>query len=116
MSGFGDDVSARAEQVRRLVTEARTELSSEDFAVKVTVGPNGAVHDVDITGRAARYSAAELGELVVECLRTASARMSRELRESLAELMGGVPVADTSALPSLDEIRRMRAENRGETP
>lgn len=123
MNAFGENLQHRMGAIQRAVTEARTELSSEDYAVKVTVGPNGAVHDIELTSRAAKYDAEELGELVVQQLRLASAQMSRELRETLSALTGNVSTAasaDLPSLPSAAEIQRMREDNRrterGETP
>lgn len=116
MNDFSADLRSRVGAIQRIVAEARTEVFSDDYAVRVVAGPNGAVHDVELTSRAAKYSADELGELVVEQLKAASRQMSRELSEQLAGVLGVDATAHEAthltSLPSADEIRRIRLENR----
>lgn len=102
-----DAVAERARRIRAAVAAASTELTSEDHAVTVVVGPGGAVRDLHLSARAFRYSGAELGELVVRTLREADTLLHRELTETLAELTGGRAVNPFGPLPS---AARLRAE------
>ncbi|HEY1177368.1 MAG TPA: YbaB/EbfC family nucleoid-associated protein [Phytomonospora sp.] len=118
MPDYGQDIQHRAREIQRIVAEARTEVFSEDYAVKVTVGPGGSVLDIELTSRAAKYNGAELGELILRQIHVAAQQMSVELREQLAELMGsgmsGVAPAGLTGLPSAGEIQRVREQNKRE--
>ncbi|MEV0650233.1 YbaB/EbfC family nucleoid-associated protein [Phytomonospora sp. NPDC050363] len=118
MADFGQDIQHRAREIQRIVAEARTEVFSEDYAVKVVVGPGGAVIDVELTSRASKYSGAELGELILEQIKRAAMQMNAELSEQLSGLMGenaGTTPAALNGLPSAGEIQRVREENKRET-
>lgn len=114
MADFGQDMKNRAGEIQRIVAEARVESSSPDYAVKVVVGPGGAVHDVEVTGRAGRYSAAELGELIVAQLREANREMSTELAARLSGVMGGRAPQVATTLPTAEDVRRLREDNERE--
>lgn len=114
MADFGRDMQNRAGEIQRIVSEARVESSSADYAVKVAVGPGGAVHDVEVTGRAGKYSARELGELIVEQLRTANRELSVELNARLSAAMGGPAPEVSASLPTAEELRRLREGNERE--
>lgn len=115
MADRGQDIQNRAREIQRIVTEARTEVFSDDYAVKVVVGPAGAVLDIELTSRAAKYNGAQLGELIREQIKIAGRQLSAELRERMSELMGdgigGARPGLATGLPSADEIRRVREEN-----
>jgi DNA-binding protein YbaB len=118
MAGFGDGVQDRAREIQRIVTEARAEVFSDDYAVKVVVGPGGALLDVELTSRAAKYDGEQLGELIIEQIKRANQQLSADLSAQLDGLMGrgveGQGRPGLSGLPSADEIRRIREENRRE--
>ncbi|GLZ81807.1 hypothetical protein Afil01_66140 [Actinorhabdospora filicis] len=111
MADFGRDMQNRAGEIQRIVAEARAESSSADYAVKVVVGPGGAVHDVEVTGRAGKYTARELGELIVAQLREANRAMGVELTARLSEVMGGPAPEVSTSLPTAEELRRLRERN-----
>ena len=118
MTDPGQNIRRRAEQLRQLVSEARAEAASDDYAVRVVVGPGGAVHDVDVTARAARYGGAELGALIVEQLREANRRLNAELTGRFAEVMGedaadaGLEASALGGLPTAAEVAEARAAGR----
>lgn len=118
MADFGQDIGNRAAEIRRIVTEARAEVFSDDYAVKVVVGPGGALLDVELTSRAAKYDGPELGELIIAQIKEANRQLSAELSAQLDALMGrgiaGQGRPGLSDLPSAEEIRRIREENRRE--
>jgi len=118
MADFGQDVGNRAREIQRVVTEARAEVYSEDYAVKVVVGPGGALLDVELTSRAAKYDGPELSELIIEQIKQANQQLSAELNAQLDALMGrtvpGQGRPGLSELPTADEVRRIREENRRE--
>ncbi|MGW5668201.1 YbaB/EbfC family nucleoid-associated protein [Micromonospora sp. NPDC003776] len=100
-----DVIAERARRVREAVTAAATELTSDDHAVTVVVGPGGAVRDLQFTARAARYTGAELGALVVRTIREANALLQRDLAETLAELTGGRVRDPFAPLPTPAQLR-----------
>lgn len=81
----------RVRRIREAVTTATVEVTSDDHAVTVVVGPNGAVRDISFSSRAFRVRGADLGELIVRMIREANGRMSQELAATMAEIMGDRP-------------------------
>jgi hypothetical protein len=98
-------IPERARRIREAVAAASTELTSEDRAVTVVVGPGGAVRDLQFTARAAWYSGAELGALVVHTIRAANVLLQQDLAETLAEITGGRAGAPFAPLPTPAELR-----------
>ena len=126
---LGQRTRAQAERLRAIIAEARVESVSEDHAVRVAVGPQGALLDVEITSRARGRDAAEIGALLVAEIKKANRQLAAELGDRMAEVLGvagtarpGGPVAGP-ALPQsgevrgdLAELRRERALLKEETP
>ncbi|MEV4759554.1 YbaB/EbfC family nucleoid-associated protein [Micromonospora sp. NPDC049559] len=83
-----DGIAERSRRIREAVAEAAVEVTSEDHAVTVVVGPGGAVRDLQLSPRAFHLGGAALGELVVRTIREANTRMGQELAATLAEIMG----------------------------
>ncbi|MEV0650235.1 YbaB/EbfC family nucleoid-associated protein [Phytomonospora sp. NPDC050363] len=110
----GRRLQAQAEQLRGLIEAASVESVSDDHAVRVTVGPGGAVLDVEVTTRALGRSGDEIGELVVAEVKKAERRLNMELNEKMAELLGAEGAArvggglDGSGMPTLAEVRSER--------
>jgi DNA-binding protein YbaB len=98
-------IAERARRIRAAVAAASTELTSEDHAVTVVVGPAGAVRELHFSSRAFRYSGSELGELVVRTVREASGLLQRELAETLGELTGGRTRDPFAPLPTPEQLR-----------
>lgn len=107
MPDHGSGVTDRARALRLIYQDARAESSSEDHAVKVVVGPGGAVIDIEVTNRAARLTAEEIGRLIVEQLDAANTALTRELSERTAALLGGAAPRSyaPSTLPTVEELR-----------
>lgn len=105
------EIQGKTRQLRELATTSRVELSSPDHSVRVVVGPNGTIHNIEVTARALKYSGPEVGELVVELLREADRQMKAELGEKLAELLGDHMIANgatpfTGVTEQLERLRR----------
>lgn len=103
-----EGIADRVRRIREAVTTASVEVTSDDHAVTVVVGPNGAVRDLSFSSRAFRYSGAELGDLIVRTIREASDRMSRELAATMAEIMGdrsGLTDGPFAAPPTPTQLR-----------
>ncbi|MCW3817247.1 YbaB/EbfC family nucleoid-associated protein [Micromonospora sp. DR5-3] len=98
-------IAERARRIREAVAAASTELTSEDHAVTVVVGPGGAVRELHLSSRAFRYPGAELGELVVRTIREANLVLQRDLAETLSELTGGRTRDPFAPLPTAAQLR-----------
>jgi hypothetical protein len=98
-------MAERARRIREAVTAASTELTSEDHAVTVVVGPGGAVRDLQFTSRAARYTGAELGALVVRTIHEANGLLQRDLAETLAGITGRRGGDPFAPLPTPAQLR-----------
>lgn len=114
--GRADDaLQAQAARLRGIIEEARAESVSDDYAVRVAVGPGDTVLDVEVTSRARGYTGDELGALIVAELKKASRELAGELNEKIADILGAERATEAAeglggSLPSLDEIRRQREE------
>lgn len=98
-------IAERARRIREAVAAASTELTSEDHAVTVVVGPAGAVRELHLSPRAFRHSGAELGELVVRTIREASRLLQQDLAETLGELTGGRTREPFAPLPTPAQLQ-----------
>jgi DNA-binding protein YbaB len=102
-----DEIAERSRRIREAMA-ASTEVTSEDHAVTVVVGPGGAVRHLSLSSRAFRYRGRELGDLIVQTIREANARMRQELSETMADIMGDrrdLPTDVFAPLPSLAQVR-----------
>jgi DNA-binding protein YbaB len=77
-------VAERARRIQEAVATTTAEVTSDDYAVTVVVGPGGAVLDLRLSSRAFRYDGAELGAVVVRTIREANVRLAAELSAVLA--------------------------------
>ncbi|MFU8851023.1 YbaB/EbfC family nucleoid-associated protein [Micromonospora sp. SL1-18] len=98
-------IAERARRIREAVAAASTELTSEDHAVTVVVGPGGSVRELHLSSRAFRYSGAELGDLVVRTIREANGLLQRDLAETLGELTDGHTREPFAPLPTPAQLR-----------
>lgn len=115
----GDDQLRKAERLRQLTESASVELVNEDHSVRVIVGPGGAVHDIETTHRAAKYSGTEIAGLVMDLLAEANRDMARQMNDLLADVLGPTvtpPDAEAiTGMPTLEEIQRQLRDLRGAT-
>lgn len=115
---YGRQVQFQGERLRGLVENARAESVSDDFAVRVAVGPGGTVLDVEVTSRALGRSGDEIGALIVAEIKKANRQLSQELNAQFAEVLGmqqGAEVAEDLedvGFPTVEEIRAQREELR----
>ncbi|MFK3979036.1 YbaB/EbfC family nucleoid-associated protein [Micromonospora sp. NPDC050397] len=98
-------MTERARRVQEAIAEASVELTSDDHAVTVVVGPGGAVRDLHLSSRAFQYDGARLGEIVVDTIRLAHARMGEELSVAMAEVMGDRTGGPFRPLPTPAQLR-----------
>lgn len=82
------EIADRMRSIQETVAAATVEVTSDDNAVTVVVGPAGAIRGLRLGPRAFRYSGAELGEVVVRTIREAHTLVGRELTAGLAGLAG----------------------------
>ncbi|HEY1177370.1 MAG TPA: YbaB/EbfC family nucleoid-associated protein [Phytomonospora sp.] len=107
----GRQIQAQAARLRELIEGARAESVSDDYAVRVAVGPGDTVLDVEVTTRALGRSGNEIGALIVAELKKASRELGEELNGKMAEILSAQQVNEAisaSSLPTVDEVRRER--------
>lgn len=84
------DMQERVREVQRLAVETTGEAVSEGGEVRVVAGAGGSVVELDLRLSAFQISGLELGEMIVETIRAADAKVSQELSASVSALMAGV--------------------------
>lgn len=76
------DLQQRATKLQEDIGNAVVTLSSSDESVTVTVGPNGALHNLHLGHRAAGHSPTRLTQLIMETVRTAQRRAAERVSEA----------------------------------
>lgn len=84
------DMQERIREVQRLAGEATGEAVSEGGEVRVVAGSGGSVLELDLRMSAFQLSGLELGEVIVETIKAADAKVSQSLTAAIGTLMGGV--------------------------
>lgn len=84
------DMQDRVREVQRLAAEATGEAVSEGGEVRVVAGTGGSIVELDLRMSAFQISGLELGEMIVETIRAADAKVGDALSASVNALMGGV--------------------------
>jgi hypothetical protein len=108
-------VDARAEAARRMADRVRDITSSGsalDGAVRVTVGADGRLADLEIAQRAARVPMAEVAAAVLAAVREAQAGVVPQVR-SVVEATVGIDSAEGRAVTAT-YARRFPPPERGE--
>lgn len=84
-----EEIQRRVAEVQRLATETEAEAVSEDGEVRVVAGSSGVVKEIDLRLKAFQISGVELGEVIVQTIRSATGKADRELSEQVAGVMEG---------------------------
>lgn len=74
--------------IQRLVAAAEAEVTSENSAVRIVAGPGGQIKEIDLRLEAFGMSGVELGEMIVETLNAAHAKVERELAATISRETG----------------------------
>jgi DNA-binding protein YbaB len=77
-----EDLQQRATRLQEDISNAVVMLSSPDQAVTVTVGPNGALHNLSLGHRAAEHTHAQLGSLIMSTVRAAQRKTAEKVSEA----------------------------------
>lgn len=98
------EMQRKVQDVQRLAAEVESEAVSEDGAVRVVAGAAGNIRELDLRMTAFQLSGVELGELIVETIRTADQRVQTELSDQVTRIMGSPPDADVlgGGMPRID--------------
>jgi DNA-binding protein YbaB len=81
-SGWLADLQQRTTKLQEDIGNAVVTLSSSDQSVTVTVGPNGALHNLQLGHRAAGHSPTRLTALIMDTVRTAQRRAAERVSEA----------------------------------
>lgn len=84
------DMQDRVREVQRLAGETTGEAVSEGGEVRVVAAPGGGIVELDLRMSAFELSGLELGEIIVETLKAADAKVSESLSAAVSSIMGGV--------------------------
>lgn len=76
------DLQQRATKLQEDIGNAVVTLSSSDESVTVTVGPNGALHNLHLGHRAAGHSPTRLTALIMDTVRTAQRKAAERVSEA----------------------------------
>ncbi|MFI9388599.1 YbaB/EbfC family nucleoid-associated protein [Kutzneria sp. NPDC052558] len=79
---------ARAEQVKEMVNSATGSSRSADGAVLVTVGPTGALQDLQLSPKADSLSSTQLAQLILRTAREAHRKVAEQMAQSVKPLIG----------------------------
>ncbi|MEV8443529.1 YbaB/EbfC family nucleoid-associated protein [Actinosynnema sp. NPDC051121] len=77
-----EDLQQRSAKLREDIDNSVVTLSSRDEAVTVTVGPNGALHNLSLGHRAAAISHTQLTTLIMSTVRDAQRRVAARVAEA----------------------------------
>jgi len=88
---------ARAEQVKEQINAATGSSRSADGAVLVTVGPTGALQDLQLSSKADGMSSTQLAQLILRTAREAHRKVAEQMVQSVKPLIG-----DSEALSFLE--------------
>lgn len=81
-AGWLADLQQRATKLQEDIGSAVVTLSSSDESVTVTVGPNGALHNLHLGHRAAGHSPTRLTALIMDTVRTAQRKAAERVSEA----------------------------------
>ncbi len=79
---------ARAEQVKEMVNTATGTSRSADGAVAVTVGPTGALQDLQLSPKAEGMKSAQLAQLILRTAQDAHRKVAEQVAQSVKPLIG----------------------------
>ncbi|QUQ67921.1 YbaB/EbfC family nucleoid-associated protein [Kutzneria sp. CA-103260] len=79
---------ARAEQVKEMVNTAIGTARSTDGAVLVTVGPTGALQDLQLSPKADGLTSTQLAQLILRTAREAHRKVADQVAQSVKPLIG----------------------------
>ena len=79
---------ARAEQVKEMVNSATGSSRSADGAVLVTVGPTGALQDLQLSPKADGMTSTQLAQLILRTAREAHRKVAEQVAQSVKPLIG----------------------------
>ncbi|THV34382.1 YbaB/EbfC family nucleoid-associated protein [Glycomyces buryatensis] len=98
----------------RLVEEAEAEAVAQTGEVRVVARSAGRIKELDLRSSAFQLSGLELGELIVETIRTANSRLQQDLSAAIAAETGMAVSSDDlgAGLPSLAGEERNEEEGR----
>lgn len=109
---------ARAEQVKERIDAAAGSSRSADGAVLVTVGPTGALQDLQLTPKAENMTSAQLAQLILRTAREAHRKVAEQIAQSVKPLIGDseamsflesqIPPAEEPSQPAQDGQSRPR--------
>jgi DNA-binding protein YbaB len=88
---------AAAEEIRAAVASSGATVTSPDHAVTVTVGPGGAVTDLQLSHRAVRLDGATLGATITATIQEAVGTAAARLTERMMDV-GGPRLAGATGL------------------
>ena len=83
-----EDMSAKGAEVQRIAAEAEAEAVSENGAVRVVAGPAGQIKLLDFQLSAFDMSGVELGELIVETIRSATRNADAAMEAAVNSVFG----------------------------
>lgn len=83
-----NQVQEQLEQSQEALAGARSEATSPDGAVSVTVAGGGSIESLKLSPNAMRQGHDELGRAIIETIRTAQAQAARAVQESMRPLLG----------------------------
>jgi len=77
-----EDLQRRTTQLQEDISNSIVTISSPDEAVTVTVGPNGALHNLSLGHRAAGHSPTQLTMLIMNTVRGAQRKAAEKVSEA----------------------------------
>ncbi|ACU40256.1 YbaB/EbfC family nucleoid-associated protein [Actinosynnema mirum] len=83
------DLQQKSADLQENYAAASATVTSRDGAVKVTVGPNGGLQNLELGHRATELGAARLTALIMETARTAQKQAATKVMEAFAPLGEG---------------------------
>lgn len=95
------ELAERSREVRDRLRRAQATLRSPDGAVTATVAPNGSLRHIEFSPRAAEFSHARLGEVVMDTVRRAHEQAARQAVSAVEPRFAGTAAMDflTGAVP-----------------
>lgn len=87
------DLQNRTTRLQEDINNAIVTVSSPDEAVTVTIGPNGALHNLSLGHRAASHSPTKLTMLIMNTVRTAQRKVAEKVSEAFVPF-GNPQLAD----------------------
>lgn len=108
------EMQQQLEQSQEAMANARSEASSDDGTVTVTVAGGGSIQSIDLTPKALELGHTKLASTIMSTIHKAQAQAAREVQESMRPLLG-----DGDAMSFLGEqveagIARLQPEEESE--